>query len=98
MDRNKDRQTGWTTAQIQLAPRGAIYVWPFVVSLAYPKSLARFLGRDDLEIIPEATFRMNRVAGRRNIAVVIDHATELTAEGWQALKYVEQAAKANATP
>jgi len=83
---NENRQTGRTTRQIIDAPKNAIYVWPFRSSIIYAKRIAREYGREDLEIIPECLFRPYKIQSRRGVSVVIDHATELSREGWEAMR------------
>lgn len=90
---NENRQTGRTTEQIKNAPLNAIYVWPFGSSLNYAKRLAREHSREDLEIIPECFFRQDKIMSRRGIAVVIDHATELSREGMDAFRYAQHRLK-----
>jgi hypothetical protein len=81
---NEQRQTGRTTFQLSDAPKGAIYVWPHAHSLGYPKRIARQIGREDITIISEEMFRTDFIQGKRDVLVVIDHATKLTNEGWRA--------------
>ena len=88
MKTDDTRQIGRTTHQIINAPQGAIFVWPFLTSLNYPKEIARKQGRDDLEIIAECQFRESKVMGRRDVDCVIDHATRLSAEGGRALRCI----------
>jgi hypothetical protein len=87
---DQNRRTGRTTQQMEAAPKGAIYVWPSD-ALIVPKQMARDLGRDDLEVIPESQFRIGWLERKSSPIpkVVIDHATELTADGWRAFEYVE---------
>jgi hypothetical protein len=80
---NDDRQSGATAAQMKDAPRDAIYIW-VNNKLAYPRALARLLGREDLDIRSPVFFETDARFGHRG-AIVIDHATRLTprqAEGW----------------
>lgn len=87
--KDEKRQTGRTTDQIANAPHGAIYVWPVATTIQYPRRIAREIGRDDLEIIPESLFRVSRIMGRKLTGVVIDHATKLSIDGYNALLCAE---------
>ena len=67
------RGSGMTTEQMKNAPQNAVFVWCNNV-LHYPKSLARDLGRDDLEIVPPHWLDDGeRARGRRDLDVVYDH-------------------------
>lgn len=74
------RRTGETTRQMIRAPRGALFVWPHHGSLDYAEGLARHLDRADLKIVSPAWFlRPDKWSDRDIHAVVLDHATTLTA-------------------
>lgn len=45
------RQAGHTSHQMRTAPKKALYVW-CTGAVTYPKELARFLGREDLRVVP----------------------------------------------
>lgn len=66
------RRPGLTAKQMQEAPSGAVYVWPS--SRSYAVSLARTLGRDDLEIVPLSWLDGHGWMGRNITGLVIDHA------------------------
>lgn len=68
------RNTGQTSRQILDAPRGAIFVW-LNSHIDYPKQLARYLGRNDVEIISPMT--LESWFGKR-AHFVVDHAACLT--------------------
>lgn len=70
-----DRRTGITTAQMQKAPAGAVFIW-VTGSLSYPKALAAALGRTDLRI--ESPEWLERSFGLRVPGLIIDHAARLT--------------------
>lgn len=75
-----ERGTGRTTAQIKDAPHGAYFVW-CNDNTAYPTRLAIELGRRDLTIVAPRDVP-HVLAGRRKVAVVVDHAAKLkTREG-----------------
>ena len=73
------RQSGKTTSQMLDAPQEAIYIW-CNTRLLYPKNLAKFLGRRDLEIVSISVLDdTERVArGRVFSGIVLDHASRLT--------------------
>lgn len=48
---DKLRGTGRTTRQICDAKHGALFIWPYVNSLAYLKRLRDSLDRQDIEIV-----------------------------------------------
>jgi len=73
-----ERQTGRTTRQIQAAPKRSVFVWCNGL-IDYPRSLARRLGREDLEIVTPAWLEGHAWQGRWLSGVVIDHAARLTA-------------------
>ncbi len=81
------RQEGKTTRQLQAAPQDAVYVWPND-HLAYPKALARHLGRIDLLIVAPGWLCDAHLCGRI-CEIVIDHAAYLTLRKpqWQAYHY-----------
>jgi hypothetical protein len=58
------------------APTGAAYLW-VNHQLAYPKSLAKQLGREDLDIWPWSVLESHAFRGMRKY-LVIDHAAELS--------------------
>lgn len=79
------RGTGQTTKQMREAPRDAIYVWVNSY-LDYPRSLARFLGREDLKIVSPGWLCPQSIFGGRH-KIVLDHATVLNSpaarEAWR---------------
>ncbi len=68
------RGSGRTTAQILAAPPGATFVWCNRY-IEYPRDLAAFWGRDDLQIvgIHWLTNQHNYMGREAPSAVVIDH-------------------------
>lgn len=78
-----ERGMGRTTSQMRGAPEAAVYVW-CNDALAYPRRLAQSLGRGDLDIVPPAFVTDARYMGLGN-AVILDHAVELSAEGFARL-------------
>jgi len=87
------RGNGFTTAQMQRAPRGAVYVWPVHESLGYAKDLARSLGRGDIEVVGPSVLERGgeRLRGRRLTGIVLDHACEPDAEEYLTLRYIRAA-------
>jgi hypothetical protein len=79
VDETELRGSGRTTAQMQMAPKGAIYIW-CNGHLDYPKDLARRLGREDLVIVSPYWLTDRRYSGQRLSGVVIDHAATLSKE------------------
>lgn len=69
------RQTGRTTRQMEAAPQGAFYIWPWSNSLFYARKLAAKLKRKDLQIIPLAEFTPEMFRSRTITGCVIDHAS-----------------------
>lgn len=66
----RDRQTGKTTRAMLEAPRGATFVW-CNAALAYPVALAKYLGREDLQIVPASRITHDWLAGRK-VKIVLD--------------------------
>lgn len=87
---DSQRGTGFTTAQMKLAPRCALYIWPVHGSLSYARDLARELGREDLEIAAPSILdeRGARLRGRKLSAIVLDHACEPTPEEYDLLREI----------
>ena len=82
------RQTGRTTQQMLKAPNGAYYIWCNSIT-TYPRSLALRLNRWDLRVLPLSVLdRMEFFCGLRNVSIVLDHATQLTAEQNENLEYI----------
>lgn len=77
------RGLGYTTTQMMDAPKNAIFVWCNQNTM-YPRQLARKLGRTDLEIVGPSRLR-EKLLGRRPSAVVVDHATQLNIEDYEAV-------------
>lgn len=67
------RGLGHTTHQMKTAPYKATFIW-CTADIHYPRDLARFLMRDDLNIVSAhaAKYDHNRFRGHRY--VVVDHA------------------------
>jgi hypothetical protein len=76
---NSARGNGRTTQQMLSAKHNALYVW-CNSRLDYPKLLASYLEREDLEIVSPLYLESTRWRGRRFTQVVIDHAAQLTRE------------------
>lgn len=76
------RGQGFTTLQMRRAPNGALYIWPASGSLHYARLLAKFLGRDDLEIVNTSILERDaeRLRGRTLTGIVLDHAIEATGD------------------
>ena len=73
------RQIGTTTKQMEGAPVGAVFVWVHG-NLTYPKTLAREIGREDLEIVGPSWFSGGRWRNREITGLIVDHACWLTEE------------------
>jgi hypothetical protein len=71
------RQSGRTTDQILNAPHGALFVW-CNSTRAYPRDLARTLGRTDLSIVGPQWLNSDQWQGCRFSGIVVDHAAHLT--------------------
>lgn len=77
-----NRGTGRTTKQMQLAPKGAVFVW-VNACLSSPKHLASLLRRQDLLIVSSSWLEYpGGYLGKRLPGIVLDHAVDLTAEQW----------------
>ena len=68
------RGTGRTTKQMQDAPKGAVFVW-CNSNIAWPRDLARKIGREDIEIVRPSWLEGESFMGRRMSGVILDHAT-----------------------
>ena len=78
-----DRGTGRTTKQMQLAPKGAVFVW-VDACLSYPKHLASLLRRQDLLIVSPSWLEYpGGYLGKRLTGLVLDHAVDLTTAQWR---------------
>jgi hypothetical protein len=75
------RQTGITTKQIQEAPQKAVYIW-VNSRLRYPKELAYFLGRTDIEFVAPHWIHSQSWRGRKLSGIVVDHAARLSGDQW----------------
>ena len=82
LDSNRGR--GRTAQQMQNAPIGSIFVWCNSM-VSYPKSLAQNLKRDDLVIQPLHWLRIENIAGRDGLKIVVDHAARLDDRNYDAL-------------
>lgn len=71
------RNTGRTTRQMKNAPKKAVFVW-CNNDLYYPRHLARFLNRTDLEIVSPEWISDYRWTGKKINGLVLDHAARLT--------------------
>lgn len=70
------RGSGRTTEQLRSAPKGAVFVW-CNGGLAYPRKLARHMGRDDLTIVTAHSYAMGEtdlLVKGSNRKIVVDHA------------------------
>lgn len=68
------RGTGITTAQMESAPHGAVFIW-LTSDTFYPKKLAERIGRTDLEIVSPIWLYHGWI-GREISGLVIDHAAK----------------------
>lgn len=71
-----DRRTGNTSKQIREAPQGAVFVW-CNHHIWYPRELAKFLKREDLDIQPPNWIKTENIQGRTFRGIVVDHAAQL---------------------
>jgi hypothetical protein len=72
------RQSGITTRQMQASPVNAIFVW-CNNDLTYPKLLASYINRVDLEIVsPMWLEHASNWRGRKISGINTDHALDLT--------------------
>jgi hypothetical protein len=78
-----DRGTGRTTKLILSAPKNSLFIW-CNGHLSYPKSLAKNLERDDLEIVSPGFLMSDKWRGRIFSGIVIDH------DFWEHKKYFDQ--------
>lgn len=74
------RQSGQTTRQMREASEGAVYVWCNGV-LSYPRYLASYLGRTDLEIVPPNALDNHGLMYNPQKEIVVDHAAVL--DSWR---------------
>jgi len=65
-------RSGKTTRQMMEAPANATFVWPNS-NLAIPRSLARFLGREDLVFISAGNMEPRSLIGTPIHDLVVDH-------------------------
>jgi hypothetical protein len=70
---------GRTSRQLQDAPQGALFVW-CNERISYPKGLARFLKREDIEVLPLSALSFVGMCNRCPSVVIVDHAANLSAE------------------
>ncbi len=63
---------GTTSQQMRDAPRGAHYVW-ISKALAYPRALAKHLGREDLIIVSPNFFAYKARGHGLRVKIIIDH-------------------------
>lgn len=75
-DDPEPEEIGRTGRQMLDAPIGSLFVW-CNDNLDYPISLARHLGREDLEIRPANFLSAENIRGRRIEEIIIDHALRL---------------------
>lgn len=71
------RGRGSTTIQMILAGQGSVFVCPNHNSMRYAINLARYLCREDLEIVTPDWLDRERCRGREINDIVIDHAAIL---------------------
>lgn len=70
---------------MKAAPEGAVFVW-CNSHVSYPISLAKALGRDDLEVRPLAWLTPSNVVSHQLSGLVLDHAAPLLSDaGYEAL-------------
>lgn len=60
------------------APEGAIYVVSSFWATGYAEELARFIGRDDLEIVHTGALEDRSLAGKEPTTIIVDHCVRLT--------------------
>lgn len=78
-----DRGTGKTTRAMLAAPQNAVFVW-VNHHLDYPKALAAFLKRDDLQIVsPNWLIDEQRWMAKTFTALVLDPDTRLDNRQWE---------------
>ena len=75
----KGPKDGRTKDTIQHAPDGAIFVWSSD-RLSYPRRLARWLRRDDLQIIGPSAMANELQHAEAGTCIVLDHGTILAPE------------------
>lgn len=83
------RQIGKTTRQMLDAPKNALYIWCNDI-LNYPRYLALYLGRDDLEIVGLSVLREgggNKLKGREFTGVILDHAAKTSLDEWECYQH-----------
>lgn len=73
-----DRGAGLTSQQIQSAPSGAVFIW-CNGRLLYPRSLAKHLGRADLQVVGPDWTGFGRMQGCA-FPIVVDHAANFSME------------------
>lgn len=79
------RGKGFTTKQMLHAPKNAVYVW-CTGDLSYPKDLAKFLHREDLEIRGPSILGNGGLWLRgRNRDLVVDHACDPDHDEYQVI-------------
>jgi hypothetical protein len=83
------RQSGRTTQQMTDAPLGSVFVW-CNSRTAYPRELAKTLGRDDLQVVPLLWLDGRNVRGRTFNGVIVDHAAHCGTEAYEALNYLRE--------
>lgn len=69
---------------MQQASQGALFVW-CNSHLSYPNTLAKQLGREDLQIV-SPSFLEDKWQGREYVGVVVDHAAYLTEQQLRGLQ------------
>lgn len=78
----RQRQNGQTTNQMLEAPKDALYIW-CNDSLSYPKALAQYLGRGDLQIFGLSALNGDKLRGRVFTDIIVDHAAKLNLDQWE---------------
>lgn len=76
------RKTGETTRQMLDAPKDALYIW-CNDNLGYPKALAQYLGRGDLQIFGLSALNGDRLLGRVFTDIIVDHAARMNHDQWE---------------
>lgn len=81
------RGSGKTTRAMLAAPKDAVFIW-VNHHLDYPKRLAKYLGREDLQIVSPNWLSDKRWQGCRFIAIEVDPDTCLSWEQWNILEEI----------
>ena len=83
------RFTGKTTKQMKDAPLNSIYIWVHT-DLYYPRALATYLNRTDLDIVPPHWLNDFKWEGKIFSGIIADHAVRFTCKQWDLLQEIKQ--------